>query len=87
MGYAYADHKAWVFSEPGQVMFLEIRDKADELLAKTGAVLCQHLMCSTGDSWHMLACIDRLVELGELVAVSNPVSGAGQHRIYVRSKP
>jgi len=34
-----------------------------------------------GDSWTMLACIDRLVELGELwEVVSQPV--AGQHRIF-----
>jgi hypothetical protein len=31
----------------------------------------------------MLACIDRLVELKELIEVPNPVSRAGQDRVFI----
>jgi hypothetical protein len=36
-----------------------------------------------GVSWEQLACVDRMVELGELVEIKqdNP---AGQHRIFTR---
>jgi hypothetical protein len=38
----------------------------------------------SGDSWTMLACMDRLVELGEIREV--PQSGvAGQDRIFVKA--
>lgn len=84
MSYRYAEQRPHVFTEEGQVMFLAIRDKAKELVARSGAVTSGKLMgCTTGDAWHMLACIDRLVELGELVEVPNTVSGAGQHRIFI----
>ena len=83
MSYDYATQRKTVFSEGGQKMFLAIRDKAKELLAASGAATSQKLMCTSGDTWHMLACVDRLVELGELLEVPNPHSRAGQHRIFI----
>lgn len=63
-------------------MFLKIRDKANVLLPKSGAVRMQELIAGTGgDSWMMLACVDRLVELGELREVQQP-NCAGQYRIF-----
>lgn len=83
MPYSYAEQRPHVFTEDGQVMFLRIRDQAKKLLVKSGAVTSGKLMCTTGDSWDMFACIDRLVELKELIEVPNPVSRAGQDRIFV----
>ena len=83
MSYVYQTQRPFVFTERGQVDFLKIRDKAQELLEEAGAVSCQKLMCVTGNSWDMLACIDRLVELKELLEVPNPHSSAGQHRIFI----
>lgn len=37
-----------------------------------------------GDGWVQLACIDRMVELGELVEVNPDASKFDQHRIYAR---
>ena len=82
MIYDYRERRSFVFTEDGQKDFLAIRDKAKELTAKAGAVTSGHLMV-TGDTWDMLACIDRLVELGELIEIPNPVSHAGQHRIFI----
>lgn len=84
MGYSYAAERASVFSEDGQVMFLNIRDTAHRLLAASGAVASEKLLLGTGSTWTMLACIDRLVELGELVEIPNPYSSAGQHRIFIK---
>ena len=83
MSYSYATEREKVFTEDGQVMFLKIRDKARSLIEQAGAVTAGNLMV-TGDGWTALACMDRLVELGELVEVPNPVSKWGQHRIFVR---
>lgn len=83
MPYDYRTERHAVFTEDGQVMFLKIRDTAKELLARSGAVMSGKLLVGTGSDWTMLACIDRLVELGELIEIENTTSGAGQHRIFI----
>lgn len=40
--------------------------------------------CS-GDAWTMLACVDRMVELKEIVEVTLPGTVAGQHRVFIAS--
>lgn len=83
--YNYAETREKIFSDKGQIMFLAIRDKANALLAKSGAVRMQELISGiSGDSWMMLACVDRLVELGELCEIPQS-SCAGQFRIFVRA--
>lgn len=84
MPYDYATERPKIFTEDGQTMFLKIRDNAKRLLGEAGAVRCQELVggCS-GDSWQMLACVDRLVELGELREVTVRERVAGQHRVFV----
>lgn len=83
-GYDYATERPAIFTEHGQIMFLKIRDNVDILIAKAGAVrMAEIMMGVTGDSWEMLACVDRLVELGELREVTSQ-SVAGQHRIFTR---
>jgi hypothetical protein len=85
MGYKYEEHRPRVFTEEGQVMFLKIRDNAKHLLSLAGAVQSGKLMSGvSGDSWTMLACIDRLVELGELREVTKDTWG--QHRVFVDPK-
>jgi hypothetical protein len=83
MSYDYQTQRANVFSEDGQKLFLAIRDQARALLAQSGAVTSGKLMAHSGDTWDMLACMDRLIELGELIEIPNPVSRAGQHRIFI----
>jgi hypothetical protein len=83
VSYRYEDYKERVFTESLQVMFLKIRDNATELIAKSGAASMERLIAGcAGTNWDMLACVDRLVELGELLEVPNPHSSAGQHRIF-----
>lgn len=35
-----------------------------------------------GDTWQKMACVDRMVELGELKEIPNSTSSVGQHRIF-----
>lgn len=78
--YNYEAEKKELFTDEGQRMFLKIRDKVNELLDNAGAVRMQEAI---GYSWRQLACVDRMVELGELREI--PQSGMpGQYRVFVR---
>lgn len=69
MGYTYQNEKSAVFTEEGQKMFLRIRDWLQIHLALTGAARVGDVVTragGSGDSFTMLACIDRLIELKEL---------------------
>jgi len=84
--YKYEDERPHLFCDEGQRMFLRVRDFVQQTLAVAGAVRMENAMFSagSGDSWTMLACMDRLVELGEIREV--PQSGvAGQDRIFVKA--
>lgn len=83
MSYDYATERPNIFTEHGQVMFLSIRDNAKRLLAEAGAARSAEMMrgCA-GNVWTMLACIDRLVELGEIRELT-PLGAAGQDRVFV----
>jgi len=83
--YKHEDQKINLYTDEGQRMFLRVRDHVKALLAEAGAVRMDKAMQGArgGDSWDMLACVDRMVELGELIEIKqdNP---AGQHRIFTR---
>jgi hypothetical protein len=86
MSYLYQTERPFIFTEEGQVMFLNIRDRVQHLLKQAGAVRLQELISGcTGGSWSMLACVDRLVELGELHELTIPNSVAAQHRVFVKA--
>ena len=82
--YNYRDERSNLFTEEGQVLFLSIRDRVKSLLFTSGAVRMGHAISdSTGITWMMLACVDRMVELGELQEVTAPNSCSGQDRVFV----
>lgn len=86
MSYNYQTERREIFTEDGQTTFLKIRDNVQSLLKKAGAVRMQEVMsCATGSSWTMIACVDRLVELGELREIQQP-DCAGQHRVFVATR-
>ncbi len=81
--YNYQNEKSKIFTEDGQVVFLKIRDKTQQLLKQSGAVMMGNILNEiTGDSWLHLACVDRLVELGEIEEITNG-GVAGQHRVFI----
>jgi len=84
--YIYKTEKPRIFTEDGQVMFLKIRDHTKELFHLAGVAKASHMTATVpGDSWAMLACIDRLVELGEIREIMQPHFVAGQDRIFVKA--
>lgn len=87
MPYDYRTQRAELFTERGQIMFLEIRDRVKRLLSQSGAVRMEEAIKGTsGVSWDMLACVDRMVELGELREITAGIQVAGQQRVFVEAE-
>lgn len=85
--YSYETEKPNLFTEAGQRVFLRIRDHTHKILKLSGAIRMEEAMSAakSGSSWTMLACVDRMVELGELREISQP-DCAGQHRVFVSAR-
>lgn len=84
--YVYDEHKKWVLTDDGQRQLLRIRDRVYALLETSGAFQMGNAICEeAGDVWEMMACVDRIVELGEIREVSEPRC-AGQHRLFISAK-
>lgn len=84
MSYDYGTERPRLFTDSGQRMFLQVRDAAAKLIKEAGAARCQEILRGvTGDSWQMLACVDRLIELGEIREIVQPAGVPGQYRIFV----
>lgn len=86
MSYEYSKERPFLFTEDGQVMFLHIRDNVKRLLDDAGAFQAEKSWKGvTGSCWSMLACLDRLVELGEIKEISMP-DAWGQDRTFISAK-
>ena len=85
--YDYMAEKPKLFTEQGQVMFLRVRDWVKGTLRSAGCFRMQEACAAagSGDGWTMLACVDRLVELGEIREVTARQHVPGQYRVFVRS--
>lgn len=82
----YKEIKPKLFTEDGVNLFIGIRDGTKSLLSKSGAVTMGQAMSSGkggGDSWMMMACVDRMVELGEIREINQGRDVAGQNRVFV----
>lgn len=69
MPYDYTKERHNVFTDEGQKMFLKIRDRTQMLIKISGACTIEKIIDGKGilgDTFIMLACIDRLEELGEI---------------------
>jgi hypothetical protein len=81
MSYSYERERPGLFTEEGQVRFIKVRDKVKSLLETAGAFR----LAETGiASWEDIACIDRMVELGELVELRRECWG--QYRVFTTPK-
>jgi len=85
--YSYEHEKCKLFTDEGQRLFLKVRDEVKEKLALSGAITqgCAAQLpkgVGTADGWQLIACIDRMVELGELCLVAN--EGNSQDWIYAK---
>lgn len=81
--YDYEKMKPSLYTEKGLSMLVAIRDRARHLSNLAGAFSCgAAIRDESGDSFLMLACIDRLVETGEIRELTGPSTWA-QHRVFV----
>ena len=82
--YQYEQEKPELFTDEGQRMFIAIRDHVKHTLRQAGAIRMQEAMSAAkgGNTWTMLACVDRMVELGELRELTRG-DAPGQHRVFV----
>ena len=85
MSYNYEQEKSGLFTDEGQRMFLRVRDRVRRLLSEAEAFTMGAAIrtAGSGSSWQMLACVDRLVELGEIKEITSPGTVAGQNRVFV----
>ena len=82
--YDYKEQKHSLFTESGTKMLLAVRDSVDQKLKLSGAVRSGEAISNvTGNSWTMLACLDYLVETGEIREITGS-NAAGQDRVFVR---
>lgn len=85
--YYYEMERPKLFTAEGLTLFVELRDRTLKLLAEAGAVSSGAAIAkSCGDSWMMLACLDLMVERGELRELTGG-NVAGQHRVFVKAYP
>ena len=84
MSYSYEAEKPALFTEEGSIKFLKVRDNVNKLLDQSGAVkMGKAISVLTGSVWEMMMYVDRLVELKEIVEITNR-SAAGQDRVFVK---
>jgi len=85
--YHYEDLKPKLFTDEGQRLLIRVRDQVHSLLKQAGAVRMQEATKGfSGMSWEIMACVDRLVELGELREIIPGNEVPGQYRIFVSTK-
>lgn len=77
MSYNYQIERPGLFTEQGQVRFIGIRDRVNILMKNSGAFRLREAKIA---SWEDIACVDRMVELGELVEL--PRDCWGQYRVF-----
>ena len=85
MPYKYEDLRPEFFTPRGNETLEKVRiNVATQLMH--GSQLTAHAAVNglLGDNWLAHACLDRLVELGELVEVITPPQTWGQNRIFTR---
>jgi hypothetical protein len=83
MAYRYEEERPKLFTDEGQRTFLKVRDNAHIKLKQSGAAtLGKIIEGSSADTFVLLACVDRLLELGEIREVTRE-NCLTQDRVYV----
>jgi len=83
--YKYEDLKPELFLEENQVKFLRIRDKTHQLLKDQKFVEMGDIIQGiNAGTWFSMACVDRLLEIGEIMERGQAEGTVGQHRIFTK---
>lgn len=85
MSYKYEDQKKALFTDDGSRQFHAMLKHCRAMLDTSGAfTMAAAMRCpGIGDTWEAMACVDRMVELGEVREV--PTKGMAQNRVFVMS--
>ncbi len=84
MSYNYLTEKHKVFQEDNQMMFIKIKEHIELLHQSAGVCTLESAVNAsgvTGSSFTMLACVDRLAELGEVEIFDHPVSSSSNLKL------
>ena len=90
MTYKYEDERANLFTEDGQVLFLAVRDAANQLLTIAGAFKADRALdaavkkLGVATNWGAYAVLDRMVELDELKEVTAKEKYFPGDRVFVK---
>lgn len=84
--YDYKTERPKLFTDEGQRLFLKVRDKVNEMLDYSVAVKMGRIVDGiSGDNWEIMACIDRMVELGEIKEMLPRMGSFVQDKIFMRA--
>lgn len=89
LSYNYTTQRDRLFTEEGQRLFEAYRKRVNKVLDEDGFYMSGRVGLPPGigaaDGWDLIACDDRLVELGEVRELTGPEVWA-QHRTFARVK-
>jgi hypothetical protein len=84
VSYRYEEHREWLASDEGIKAVGQVIRNVEQRLDYAGAAMMCKLWPAAGDSWEMMAAVDRVVALGMIVEVEQAQPPAGQHRVFRR---
>jgi len=87
MSYDYQREKGYTLTDEGSKEVIKLKNYIDNIIDKSGVMTAEACMegCNCGTNWQQLACIDRLVEIGELFEVNLGYEELmGQARIFAK---
>lgn len=89
MSYSYQAERDKLFTDEGQRLFLAVMNSVSRSLATAGAVRATEAwkgaQFGAADTFTLSACLDRMVELGEIREVTGH-GVAGQDRVFVKAR-
>ena len=85
--YNYEIEKLKLDTAEGKHVFYHVKETIKNLLSLAGAVRMEEALNKiSGDSWTQIACMDRLVELGELKEITDGHDACDQDRVFVSTQ-
>ena len=85
MTYKYEESKPNLLDKEELKRFLEVRDIVKDEIDSVGMVVMGAVMMRTlGDTWKTMACVEMLVEIGEIVETTQESGALAQEREFVK---